>query len=348
MASPDPSPASELTAFFHAHRNTPVSIEFHPPHTPLLTSGLHIAIPKTHLLAAFPAAYHTFSTLHPTTTPWSASDARALLDATLILILVAAEHTTAVNTRRRILQLELSEDVVTPREEMALLQGVLTSHLAKHNKSPSLWGYRQWIVERCGVGVLGDGGLVGELEVVRRSGEAHPRNYYAWSYARFIVDKFYSCGDGSPCPGNDAPPPPPPPLLRELVESHAALCRTHVSDTSFWSFLLFLFWRARESTSSGDDCGYIFSITKDAAIYAHDMARGHESVWIFIRTVIVDEKLQLKDAERQELIGMVEGWVQEAETAGNEDEELVIEKEALRWISRRSTTASETPLAAEK
>lgn len=67
---------------------------------------------------------------------------------------------------------------MTPREEMALLQGVLTSHLAKHNKSPSLWGYRRWIVERCGVGVLGDGGLRGELEVVRRSGEAHPRNYY--------------------------------------------------------------------------------------------------------------------------------------------------------------------------
>lgn len=28
------------------------------------------------------------------------------------------------------------------------------------------------------MGVLGDGGLRGELEVVRRSGEAHPRNYY--------------------------------------------------------------------------------------------------------------------------------------------------------------------------
>lgn len=73
-------------------------------------------------------------------------------------------------------------------------------------------------------------------------------------------------------------------------------------------------------------------------------------MWIFIRTVIVDEKLQLKDAERQELIGMVEGWVQEAETAGGEDEELVLEKKALRWISRRSTTttASETPPATEK
>jgi hypothetical protein len=119
-----------------------------------------------------------------------------------------------------------------------------------------------------------------------------------------------------------------------------------VSDTSFWSFLLFLFWRARESSSPSDDCGYIFSITKDAAIYAHDMARGHESVWIFIRTVIVDEKLQLKEAEWQELIEMVEGWVQEAETASNVDEELVLEKKALRWISRRSVT-SETPLAAE-
>lgn len=67
--------------------------------------------------------------------------------------------------------------VVTVREEAKWLEGVLTSPLAKHNKSPLLWHYRQWLVERYGVGVLG-GGLEEEMKVVQKSGEVHPRNYY--------------------------------------------------------------------------------------------------------------------------------------------------------------------------
>lgn len=68
--------------------------------------------------------------------------------------------------------------MVTPREEVKWLESVLTSTLAKHNKSPLLWHYRRWLVERYGVGILNEGGLEEEIKVVERSGEAHSRNYY--------------------------------------------------------------------------------------------------------------------------------------------------------------------------
>lgn len=109
-----------------------------------------------------------------------------LLDASLVLLLVGAENLTAVNTRRRILLRGFDEGlgVVTGREEAKWLEGVLTSPLAKHNKSPLLWHYRRWLVERYGVCVLG-GGLEEEMKIVQKSGEVHPRNYYVRANSLF-------------------------------------------------------------------------------------------------------------------------------------------------------------------
>lgn len=92
---------------------------------------------------------------------------------------MGAENLTAVNTRRRVLLRGFHEGlgVTTGREEVKWLEGVLTSPLAKHNKSPLLWHYRRWLVDRYGVDVLG-GGLEEEMKVVQKSGEVHPRNYY--------------------------------------------------------------------------------------------------------------------------------------------------------------------------
>lgn len=177
-------PASQLAAFFNTCRGHHTHIEFRPStqDNDVLVVGHNILIPKPFLIEAFISANATFTSIlarYPNPERWSAEDAKALLDASLILLLVGAENLTAVNTRRRILLREFDEGlgVVTVREEAKWLEGVLTSPLAKHNKSPLLWHYRQWLVERYGVGVLG-GGLEEEMKVVQKSGEVHPRNYY--------------------------------------------------------------------------------------------------------------------------------------------------------------------------
>lgn len=177
-------PASQLAAFFNTCRGHHTHIELRPSthHNKVSIAGYNILIPRPFLIEAFVSANATFTSLlarSPDPEQWSAEDAKALFNASLVLLLVGAENLTAVNTRRRILLRGFDEGlgVVTEREEAKWLGGVLTSPLAKHNKSPLLWYYRRWLVERYGVGVLG-GGLEVEMKVVQKSGEVHPRNYY--------------------------------------------------------------------------------------------------------------------------------------------------------------------------
>lgn len=178
------SPASQLAAFFSTCRGYHTHIEFRPStqDNDILVAGRNILIPKPFLIEAFISANETFTSLlarSPNPEQWSAEDAKALLDSSLILLLVGAENLTAVNTRRRILLRGFDEGlrVVTVREEAKWLEGVLTSPLAKHNKSPLLWHYRRWLIERYGLDAL-EGGLEEEMKVVQKSGEIHPRNYY--------------------------------------------------------------------------------------------------------------------------------------------------------------------------
>ncbi|KAL0638476.1 hypothetical protein Q9L58_002412 [Maublancomyces gigas] len=350
------SPASQLTAFFSACRGHHTHIEFRPwtQDNSILVAGRNILIPKPFLIEAFISANETFTSLlarSPNPEQWSAEDARALLDSSLILLLVGAENLTAVNTRRRVLLREFDEGlrVVSVREEAKWLEGVLTSPLAKHNKSPLLWHYRRWLVEKYGLDVL-EGGLEGEMKVVQKSGEVHPKNYYvrvdswlrvvrflkmsaepcsvccsmlllqAWNYARFITTTFYSQYPRTTLE------------VMEFVERHAEFCLVHVSDTSCWSFLLFLFYKARECAEPSARTT-LFDITKGVMYFAHDTARGHESVWVFLKTVLASGGAL---GERQEdLIELLEGWVNHQDGGEDKLKETELERKALEWVRKR-------------
>lgn len=131
-----------------------------------------------------------------------------------------------------------------------------------------------------------------------------------------------------------------------LVGRHAPFCLAHVSDTSCWSYLLFLFFKVAENrdpiiTDPGSSKKHLFDITKDAMCFAHGTARGHESIWAFLRTVLASGEL-LEDEQRVYLIELVEGWVREDESViGSEEaKERELEKKALEWIRRRGRTRS--------
>jgi protein prenyltransferase alpha subunit repeat containing protein 1 len=116
----------------------------------------------------------------------------ALLDSTLILLLTGAENTTAINIRKKILLNDTTTtEVVTA--ELTLLESLLTSPLPKHNKSPTLWQHRRWVVSTF-VDIKGQEFRM-ELSIVQRSTKVHPRNYYAWGYARWIRAGIFHVGD---------------------------------------------------------------------------------------------------------------------------------------------------------
>lgn len=96
----------------------------------------------------------------------------------------------------------------------------------------------------CGCGWGLEEGPVGrfwerELEVVMKAGERHPRNYYAWGYARDLLREL--AGEGRKWG-----------LARGGVGRVQRWCLQHPRDVSGWAFLEFLL---REVGSEGREGG---------------------------------------------------------------------------------------------
>ncbi|RPA95571.1 hypothetical protein L873DRAFT_1307062 [Choiromyces venosus 120613-1] len=312
MTKPVPTPAyTKLTTFFNSNPGRILHIEFYPtqPDTPpkILTSGPNIAIPKPLLLQAFQTAHPTFSSADATK--------QEILDSSLVLLLIASESLTAVNARRKII---LDRGARSGRDEIQLIASFLTSPLNKHNKSPLLWSYRRWLIER--FGDLEEG-IGAELGVVEASGEMHPRNYYAWNHARFATTFFL-------------PRSPSHPQLSYLLDRTENFALSHVSDTSVWSFLQFLFFQTLEQPDPHTFRVQLGEIVWRSMEFVHVLARGHESVWVFVRTVLGSKEL-LDAGKRRELVGVLEGWVR-GDVVDVEDarRERMLEERALAWIGK--------------
>ena len=123
-------------------------------------------------------------------------------------------------------------------QELRFLETLLTSPLKKHTKAPTLWAQRGWVISTFwddAVNLYEDEreeiGSVprfwnSELGVVMRAGERHPRNYYAWQYARVLFRIVQGKMTG-----------------QEVVaglERVKGWCFLHPRDISGWGFLMFL------------------------------------------------------------------------------------------------------------
>lgn len=133
------------------------------------------------------------------------------------------------------------------RDELWLLDTLLTSPLYRHAKSPTLWGHRRWLITEYIDDVIHiykppqdakygtddaqppydihDQLMRAELQVVFKAGTQHPKNYPAWDYARSLIRLLSSRARVNLCE-----------TLQELQD----WCLTHPSDTSGWSLLYFL------------------------------------------------------------------------------------------------------------
>ena len=84
-----------------------------------------------------------------------------------------------------------------------------------------------------------------ELQIVMRAADRHPRNFYAWGYARALFTYLINLSfTPSPSPNKETPPNNSPILsislaLSALPRTHS-WCMTHPRDISGWTFLVFL------------------------------------------------------------------------------------------------------------
>ncbi|KHN97753.1 Protein prenyltransferase [Metarhizium album ARSEF 1941] len=230
--------------------------------------GHRLAIPKSRLVQAFAVARRILLASHldePGRT--CASDVRR---ATSVMLLLDSEHLTAANARKRLLgqTRPANERETQLKREMYFVNSLLSSHLHRHAKSPILWAHKHWLLRQYAEARI-PMDLRHDFEsVIHVAAERHPKNYYAWTYAR---DLFASrakvharCWDAQ--------------QDEDLVQMTAGWCRRHHDDISGWSFLLRL---ALESPRHAHD------MFRQTATLVRTYSWRGESVWNFLRNLVL-------------------------------------------------------------
>lgn len=244
-----------------------------PPGCNVLLDGTSIGVPKLKLIQAFVLARQLFFKCLKDFKEDSFQDIR---NTTAVILLMDPEHITAANARKRIIQhlcTGLGADLQgVLRRELLVIDSFLTSRLHRHNKSPTLWGHRRWLLQ-----VLQSLSEPHDLQrdvesIILVAAERHPRNYYAWLHLRWLLQSFRNI-EASPAFDYSK-------MLFVLKD----WCLRHPADTSGWSFVLFCLFSTEFSKTNGIEINS--SICTEVLSLSTLFKWTHESVWVFLRTLV--------------------------------------------------------------
>ncbi|KAL9080676.1 MAG: hypothetical protein Q9159_007554 [Coniocarpon cinnabarinum] len=330
-----------LNASWHGHLEVEVlSPDLHPDQFAIRIIENAVGIPQTLLLLAFQYARLLFLSGLPQARShgldrWD--DFQHTMSCTQIILLFDPTHVTAANTRKRLLRW-LFDPSFSPagsvideiiRKELWLLDSLQTSPLPKHTKSSVLWQHRRWLLDEFlewvmdvqRADVLGSkrmsillapndtfGGnpidpteifwrslIEPELKVIATSGERHRLNYHGWDFARRLIEVMIDYSDE-----NDLDLPR---LMSTSVDLVQDWCLSHLSDTSGWTFFLWLVGQTRDENLM-TRC--FVSVGNLVVSYRY----RQEPVWIFIRTILASEDF-LSAEFRATFVGELSGWLEQ-------------------------------------
>ncbi|KAI9759285.1 MAG: hypothetical protein M1835_000402 [Candelina submexicana] len=291
---------SQLTSFLKAYSGQIFEVEILssdyplPPSSPssVLSDGSSLGLTKKTLVQAFLIARRIlFSALKDSNSQEIYT--QDILSASAIILLFDPEHITAANNRKRHLVKLRSSTPTVKREdlaravqiELALLASLLTSPLHRHTKSPTLWHHRYWIAKEFfpyfNHATSADAHInivyISELKLIMKAGERHPKNYYAWDYARRLFRLIEH--QAQAISQSDTMEK----IAKESVETVHKWCFSHADDISGWSFLLFLMSHQQSTVEMNNE---LIRKTMDLAVKFH---WNHESLWSFMRTVLASK-----------------------------------------------------------
>lgn len=258
-----------------------------PPATYYMQDGPAVAIPKLRLVQAFISAQAILKRQLRT----KSEAGQTVLDATAVMLLMDPEHLTAANARKRLLTDE-NVTIEDLQHEKYFIDSLLTSRLHRHTKSPTLWNHREWLLKRLCIRYSSKNALDDFAKVILIAAERHPRNYYAWSHARFLRDREKAAG--SNVDGLDV----------ELSELTKKWCFSHHDDISGWAFLGLLL-RNSSTTERHDIFHETIKLTRSFSW------RG-ESVWYFLRNLALSLSTQETIDLEATRISMLQGVTHES------------------------------------
>ncbi|KAJ4267302.1 hypothetical protein NW762_003406 [Fusarium torreyae] len=233
------------------------------PESTVLRDGNAVAIPKLRLVQAFMVARKLFLSYIGDNKSLSADE---ITRSTAVILLMDPEHLTAANTRKRLITTKSDDEDVTNilKLEKHLVDSLITSRLHRHTKSPTLWNHRRWLMGQFrlhGVEASVEDDLT---KIIAVSGERHPRNYYAWCHARYLINTFI-------IPATNAEE-----ALSRLITATQKWCFVHHNDISGWQFLIFLLDKHPTETTS---------VFRETLKLAGSFKWRNESVWYFLRHI---------------------------------------------------------------
>lgn len=325
-----------------------------PPGTNVLVDGCNIAIPKAALVPAFLVAREVLFRYLPgqrNSSPAQGEGERhgeGIRNAATVMLLFDPEHVTAANARKRVLEgylvgylvgkLDIERQREELRRERRWVDGILTSRLHKHTKSPTLWGHRRWVVERSeAMGIKMD--LLREVaDVVLVAAERHFCNYYAWMHLRWLVERRrqkkkgegrYEEGDGE---------------MVKVLSTVKSWCLRHPSDTAGFSFLLFCLLErpgggAEEERLLGQSKSLMelrSSICREVLERAVSFKWVNESIWVFLRTLVASG---VAEDQRDAFFKSIEVL---REARGGSEKGISTLEAAREWCLRYESRAIET------
>lgn len=279
----------ELVGVFSTRGNQVLEIELIPSSlgSPFLRDGCSIGVTKKALVQAFTVARQLFI---KRLMPMSEGDlgislrgkveTEAVPDSVIteIMLLFDCEHLTACNWRKRRL---LAAVTICPNAaelletELTLMATYQCSPLHRHTKSPTLWSHRLWVLKQLLlIQPKSKEDLLklerGELGIVLRAGELHPKNYYAFSYMRHLHALLANTlVDARECSEWTLA------LARTLLNPALDWCLANPKDISGWIFGKYLLDNVPGGQFRADAIARVLR-------FARDVGWEGESLWTFI------------------------------------------------------------------
>jgi hypothetical protein len=115
-----------------------------------------------------------------------------------------------------------------------------------------------------------------EMGIVFRAGDCHPKNYHAWTYARYIWQHLWLYQSSEIQL-----------QLSQLNESIQSWCNAHVSDHSGWMFYLWYWGGDRPWRERLMEFEKPIDVVKQVLKRGTHVTPGHEALWAFVRGSVI-------------------------------------------------------------
>ena len=140
------------------------------------------------------------------------------------------------------------------------------------------------------------------MTVIFTAANCHPKNYHAWTYARFIWSYCWQYSETQW-------------QLPQLNGRLKSWCNSNVSDHSGWMFYLWYWGGNRPWKEELRGLEKPVDMVLKVVRMGKEVTPGHEALWAFVRSCIIGMEGVLDETGRETVIKVIHEYVEELEGA---------------------------------